>query len=187
MNFYLKSPEIVSRGSDVLEKEFVAQFDIRETQYSFPARIEAVFERHEMMSDCVLCKILAPIKGRERREDFRIQIALRMRIHAYSPDVTKFHVGENLCDCVSVDVSKNGMSVWCDYALPEEMDAQYTLEFKLNSGRIYLVPAKLRRHSRNTETRSYHYAYGFLFDFSSMPSKQEELLLDILEHKIRSK
>jgi c-di-GMP-binding flagellar brake protein YcgR len=186
LNFYLRSPEIVQSGESIIGNDFMAHFEIQTTQYSFPARIEKFFDRHDSHHDCALCRILGPIKGKDKREDFRIQIALRVRIFCYSDDHTKFHMGELMCEAVSVDVSKNGMSLWCDHMLPEELDARYTLEFKLNNGRTYLAPAKLRRHARNTETRSYMFVYGFLFDFTGMPTKQEDLLLDILEHKIRA-
>ena len=110
-----------------------------------------------------------------------------MRIHAYTDDYTKMYSNGWLCDAVSDDMSKNGIRLFCDYAIDAPLETIFTLEFTLHSGTPYLVPARLVRNSPNITTRSYNYDIGFSFDFTGMEDKHERLLLDIIEHKIKNR
>ena len=185
LKFHVICPEFLRNLDKYKETTPTIRILIGEVYYTFTAKILGKSERNEALLETLDFIAISPFKEEQRRNDFRIQIALKVKIHAYDDDYRKLYSGGWLCDSVSDDVSKNGIRLWADHTLPDELGTMYTLEFSLKTGWIYLVPAKLVRHGRNTATLSYKYDYGFIFDFTHMPDKKEKLLMDILEHKIR--
>jgi len=187
MQFYIICPDISRRIEQYKEKEPEVAFTANESYYKFKAKLLGVSAKKEAIHDSLEFRVITPFKEVQRREDFRIHIALKVRIHEYSDDYKKLYSKGWVCDALSEDVSKNGIRLWADYAVPAELGTLFTLEFSLKPGWIYMIPAVLNRLQPNTVTRSYNYDYGFIFDFSQMPDKQEKLLLDILEFKIKNR
>ena len=187
MSFRILCMEI-SRNIDIYhDSKPEAKFIVGENSYHFKSQLLGISEKKDAIHDSLEFQILTPFKAVALRQNFRIQINLKVRIHEYVDDYKKLYTNGWLCDAVSDDVSKNGIRLWCDHVLPDSVDSMYTLEFSIKQSWIYMIPAKLMRAAPNTATRSYHYDYGFNFDFSAMPDKQEKLLLDILEHKIKNR
>jgi len=187
MSFYVICPEIQKDLERFIETTPQVKFLAGELFYTFTASIVGKSQRSDAIHDTMDFKITTPFKEEQRRTDFRIEIALKVKIHSYVDDFRKLYTGEWLCEAVSSDVSKHGIRIFADQSLDGPLGTLYTLEFSLRTGWIYLVPAKLVRNQRNMETRSYAFDYGFVFDFTNMPEKEEKLLLDILEAKIRNR
>jgi hypothetical protein len=162
-------------------------FIVGDVSYKFNAALVKISERKETIHDAMEFKCISPIKDTPLRKNFRLQIALKVRIHNYTEDYTKMNADGWVCDAVSDDMSKNGIRLFTDTAIDSPLGTIYTLEFSLKHGSIYMVPAKLVRNKPNTSTRSYNYDIGFNFDFSGMNEKHERLLMDILEHKIKNR
>jgi len=187
MNFYMLCPEIVRNIETLTDSKVSVKFNGGKSDYTFTAQIMGKSARSDALHETSDFKILTAFKELPRRESFRIEITLQVKIHHYEDDFRRLYTGDWICDAVSADVSKNGIRLWADHTLSEDLEAMYTLEFSLRTGWIYLIPARLSRHERNLVTRSYHYDYGFIFDFTNMPEKREKLFLDVMAAKLRGK
>lgn len=187
MMFNIMCTEISRNIDNFVGKEPDVEFIVGDMSYTFKANLLGISEKKEAINDSLEFRITAPIKEVPLRKTFRIKIALKVRLHEYVNDYKKVYSNGWLFDAVSDDVSKGGIRLWCDYPIDDPIGTMFTLEFSLKSGWIYMIPAKLMRNQPNTETRSYNYDYGFVFDFSAMPDKQEKLLLDILEYKMKNR
>jgi hypothetical protein len=187
MMFYIIAPDI-SRNIDYYEEqEPQVQFLVGDSYFNFKAKCLGISEKKVAIHDSIEFRVLTPFKEVQRREDFRINIALKVRIHEFVDDYKKMYSNGWMCDALSDDVSKNGIRLFADYAIDAPQGSMFTLEFSLKEGWIYMVPAKLMRNQPNRATRSYNYDLGFIFDFSQIPDKQEKLLLEILEFKMKNK
>lgn len=187
MQFNVLCPEI-SRNIDIYQEAVPhVTFIAGENSYSFTATLLGINEKKDAIHDALVFRVATPFKATPLRQNFRIKVALKVRLHEYVDDYTKMYTNGWLFDTVSDDISKNGICLWCDYPIDEPIGTMFTLEFTLQTGRLYMVPAKLMRNQLNTATRSYNYEYGFNFDFSHQPDKQERLLLEILEYKIKNR
>lgn len=187
MAFYITCPEISRNVDKYIESEPKVEFIINDMSYIFDAKFLGVSDRKDAIYESLEFRITTPFKEVPLRKSFRIQIGLKVRLHEYVDDYKKLYSNGWLCDAVSDDMSKNGICLWCDYNIQEPIGTMFTLEFSLKTGILYMIPSKLVRAQPNTVTRSYNYDYGFVFDFTGMPDKQEKLLLDILEHKIKNR
>ncbi|MCL1884222.1 MAG: PilZ domain-containing protein [Defluviitaleaceae bacterium] len=167
------------------ESEPETQFQAGDSFYTFKSKLLGISEKKDAIHDSLEFKVITPFKETTQRSNFRIKIALRVRIHEYIDDFKKLYSDGWLFDAVSDDISKNGIRLFSDYATDAPQGTMFTLEFTLQSGVLYMIPAKLMRNQPNTATRSYNYDLGFTFDYSQMPDKQEKLILDILEYKIK--
>ena len=185
MQFNIICPEISRNYDNFHESEPDVQFIAGENYYNFKAKLLRISEKKDAIHDSLEFRIITPFKEVPMRSNFRIQITLKVRIHEYSDDYKKMYSNGWICDAVSDDMSKNGIRLWADHFVDAPQGSMFTLEFSLKQGIIYMIPAKLMRNQPNTTTRSYNYDYGFVFDFNQMEDKQEKLLLDILEHKIK--
>jgi len=185
MSFYVLCPEILKHIEELTNTQVMVKFFMGSSDYTFNAQILGKSLRTDALHETSDFKILTAFKETPRRENFRIDMQIKVKIHEYTEDYTKFYTGELLCDAVSVDVNKNGIRIFADYLLSKEPNAMYTLEFELRPGWRYLIPAKLLRNERNATTRSYAFDCVFLFDFTDMPEKREKLFLDIMEAKLR--
>ncbi|MCL2198859.1 MAG: PilZ domain-containing protein [Defluviitaleaceae bacterium] len=166
-------------------KDPLVSFILGDTSYSFKANLMKISENKDAIHDSIEFKAISPIKDEPLRKNFRVKIDLRVRIHEYVDDFKKHYTNGWMCDAISDDISKRGIRLFSDYRLDAPLDTPFTLEFSLMTGSIYLIPATLKRSQPNTVTRSYAYDYGFIFDFKDMAEKQENLILEILEYKIR--
>lgn len=162
-------------------------FILGDTQYTFKANLMRISENKDAIHDSIEFKAISPIKDEPMRKNFRVKIDLRVRIHEYVDDYTKHYTNGWMCDAVAEDISKKGIRLFSDYRLDDPINTPFTLEFSLMTGSIYLIPATLKRAQPNTVTRSYAYDYGFLFDFKEMEEKQENLILEILEYKMKTR
>ena len=187
MQFNLFCPEISRNVEKYIELEPEVQFIIGEHSYSCTAKFLKVSEKKDIVNETLIFRVVTPIKEKALRQNFRIQIKLKVQIHKYTDDYKQKYSAGWICDTVSDDMSKNGIRLWGDYYIEDPLDTKFTLEFSLQSGSVYMIPAVLKRNAQNTETRSYNYDYGFVFDFAKMPEKQEGLLLEILEYKIKNR
>jgi len=187
LQFYIVSPEIARNIQELKDREPEVSFIVNDVSYKFTAAIVRISEQKNTIHDALEFKAISPIKDTPLRKNFRLQIALNVRIHNYSDDYTKMNADGWVCDAVSDDMSKNGIRLFTDTAIDAPLGTIFTLEFTLKQSNIYMVPAKLVRNVSNTTTRSYNYDLAFNFDFSGMNEKHEKLLMDILEHKIRNR
>ncbi|MCL1863905.1 MAG: PilZ domain-containing protein [Defluviitaleaceae bacterium] len=180
-------PEISQSIEKFIDKEPEVIFILSDMSYSFKSTILKISDNKDAINDSIEFKCISPIKDEALRKNFRIKIDLRVRIHEYVDDFKKLYTNGWICDSLSDDISKRGIRLFSDYNLDAPVDTPFTLEFTLHTGTIYLIPATLKRSGPNTVTRSYHYDYGFVFDFKDMEEKQEKLILEILEYKIRNR
>lgn len=187
MSFYVLCPEILKHIEELTDTQISVKFHAGASDYSFNAKILGKSVRTDALHETVDVKVLTAFKETPRRENFRIELQIKVRLHEYTEDYTKFYTGDWICDGVSVDVNKNGIRIFADHCIDNAPEGMFTLEFELRQGWMNLIPAKLLRHQRNTTTRSYVYDYVFLFDFTHMPEKREKLFLDIMETKLRGK
>ncbi|MCL2217226.1 MAG: hypothetical protein FWB91_09435 [Defluviitaleaceae bacterium] len=183
MTFYVLCPEILKNIEELTGTQVNVKFHVNNTDYTFTAGILGKSTRTDALHETMDFKVLTAFKETPRRDSFRINMQIKVRIHYYIDDYTKFYTGDWVCDAITVDVNKNGIRIFSDYCL--EPEAMYTLEFELRTGWRNLIPSKLIRHEPNTTTRSYAYDYVFLFDFGDAPEKREKLFLDIMEAKMR--
>jgi len=185
MNFYIASLAISAEIDKYLESEPDVTFIVNEFSYSFKAKLMKISESREAINASIEFKVLTPIKETPLRNKFRIDIALKVKIHKYIDDFKVLYSDGLICEAVSENISKSGIRLWGDFLIDEPLDTKFTLEFTLKNGSLYMIPSLLKRNSPNYETRSYNYDYGFQFDFVQMPEKHESLILEILEHKIK--
>lgn len=186
LQFYIICPDISRNIDKFHEAEPQVHFIAGNNFYNFKAKLLGICDKKDAFHVSLEFKVISPFKEVLRRNDFRIKTSLKVRIHEYTDDLRKLYSNGWLCDAVSDDVSRNGIRLWADYPLDAQNGTMFTLEFFLKTGWIYMIPAKLMRNQPNSTTRSYSYDYGFNFDFSQIPDKQEKLILDILEHKIKN-
>jgi hypothetical protein len=187
MQFNIICLEISREIDRFLDTEPEVQFIIGENSYEFKAKILKISDKKEAINDSIEFRVITPFKEVPLRSTFRINVNMKVRIHEYVDDFKKLYSNGWLCDASSDDISKNGIRLWCDYALDAPLGSMFTLEFTLQTGSIYMIPATLKRSQPNTVTRSYNYDYGFVFDFKEMEDKQERLILEILEYKIKNR
>ena len=183
MSFYMQCYDILSKIDTMIGQTPTFKFYVQDKYYTFTGEILGKSAGYSM-SETVDIVIRTPIKEGTDRKEFRFETNMKVRIFDYAEDAKNLHAGDWICDAQSSDVSKKGIRLFCDHKLPESNDSLYTLEFKLTREGSYIVPAKLVRNQPNTATRSYNYDYGFLFDFSNDPERQEKLLMDLLYAKI---
>ena len=187
LRFALFCPEISRHVEQFVEREAEVQFIISDHSYACRTRFERVKEIKDAVNESLEFRVITPIKATPLRSNFRITLKLKVQIHSYADDFKKMYSDGWLCDVVSADMSKQGIRVWGDYLIEAPIDTKFTLVFTLQSGSVYMIPSLLKRSQQNYETRSYNYDYGFIFDFSNIPEKQEKLLLEILEYKIKNR
>jgi hypothetical protein len=187
MSFIITCPDISRHIDEFKEKEPEAKFIIEDHTYHFKAKVLGITEKQDAIHESLDFKVVSPIKGIPLRSNFRIKLLLKVRIHEYVDDFKKLYSNGWICDAVSEDISKDGIRLWSDYALGERKGDIFTLEFSLKDKTMYMIPIILKRSGPNTATRSYKYDYGFLFDFNNMPGRQEKLILDILEYKMKNR
>jgi len=188
ISFYIHCPDIQKNLEHYINTRPTLKFFSKESFYTFTGEILGKSERRNPLLETLDIKIVTPIKpAGTGRVDFRINIAFKVKIHSFVDEQKSLFLGDFLCDAISCDVSKGGIRIWADYDMIKQSGEKFTLVFSLNSDSTYFVPAQLIRAQNNTFTRSYYFDYGFVFDFSSMPERQEKLLIDILEAKIRLK
>ncbi|MCL2840845.1 MAG: hypothetical protein FWE05_08735 [Defluviitaleaceae bacterium] len=187
MNFYVICPDILKSIDSLINAQVKIQFRCGNIQYSFNGQIVKKSNRKDVIHETAEIKVLTAFKESPRRESLRMEMQTKIRIHDYVDDLTKFYSGDMICEGLSVDVNKNGIRIFADHALSHEPNARYTLELELRSGWPYFIPAKILRYQENKVTRSYHYDYVFLFDFTKEPEKREKLFLDIMEWKLKGK
>lgn len=159
-------------------------FTVSGKTYTFTGEILGRSTRKHSMVDTFDVRIRTPFKEITEPREFRIETNMRVRIFNYVEDVKNLHASDWVCDAQANDISKKGIRLWSDYKLGAPKDTCFLLEFKLTRDGSYWVPAKLVRAQPNTATRSFNYEYGFTFDFSKDPERQERLLMDLLYAKI---
>ncbi|MCL2048551.1 MAG: hypothetical protein FWG87_07465 [Defluviitaleaceae bacterium] len=187
LSFYVFCPEFSRNVEKYLDTEPKAQFIVGENMYTFTARLTNANQKKDAFLEAVEFRAVSPIKQSPLRSSFRMKVTLKVGIHRYNEDFKQLYSDGLICEAVSSDTSKGGICVWSDYWLDAPTDTKFTLELSLQQGKIYMLPAFLKRAGENTETRSYNYEYGFVFDFSEAPEKRDSLLLEILEYKIRNR
>ena len=154
MQFNILCPQI-SKNIDIYkDKQPTVEFLSGETYYNFKAKILGVSARKEAIHDSLEMVVVTPFKEAQRREEFKINIALKVRIHDYNDDFKKLYSSGWVCDALSDNVSKNGIRLWADYALDATVGTMFTLEFSLRTGWIYMIPARLTRSKPNTATHT---------------------------------
>jgi hypothetical protein len=187
MQFYIICTAISGDYEKFENSEPKVEFIFGENSYNFTAKLLGITDKKDAINQSLEFRVITPFKEVPLRSNFRIQINLKVKIHEYVNDFKKRYSNGWICDAVSDDMSKNGIRLWADTTLSHEQGTLYTLEFSLQTGVVYMVPAKLMRNQPNLVTRSYNYDYGFVFDFTGMEDKQEKLILEILEYKIKHK
>jgi hypothetical protein len=187
ISFYIIAPEISRSADHYTEMEPDVQFLSGESYFNFKAKCLGLTEKKEAIHDSLEFKVITPFKEVQRREDFRINIALKVRIHEHSDDFKKMYSNGWLCDALSEKKNKNGIRLFADYKITTPPGTYYTLEFSLKDGIFYMIPSRLMRNIPNKVTRSYNYDLGFVFDFTEIPDKREKLLLEILEYKMKNR
>jgi hypothetical protein len=187
LQYHVFCPEILRNIDIYLEAEPLTEFIIGDKSYNFKSKLLRATEQKNALNESLELRVISPFKEVPLRKSFRIQIALKVRVHEYSDDFKKLYSNGWLIDAVSDDMSKNGICLWSDHLIDAPIGTMFTLEFALKHGKMYMVPSKLMRNQPNATTRSYNYEYGFVFDFTDMPELQEKLLLEILEFKIKNR
>jgi hypothetical protein len=185
MQFYIVSLAISGDIDRYIDTEPEVSFILNEFSYSFKAKLLGISESKDAIHASLEFRVLTPIKQAPLRSKFRIDIGLKVRIHKFIDDYKAMYSDGLICESLSENISKSGIRLFCDYLIDEPLDTKFTLEFTLQNGSLYMIPSILKRNSPNYETRSYNYDYGFAFDFDLMPEKHENLILEILEHKIK--
>ena len=186
MNFYVHCPEIFRDIDEFINKNPTIKFFAGENFYTFTAEIMGKSERKNSMLDTVDILIKTAFKEGAQRKEFRMNVNMKVKIHSYVDSAKTLFLGDWICDALAEDISKSGIRLWADYKLDVPQATLFTLEFSLARDKSYFIPASLMRSQPNTATRSYNYDYGFVFDFSQIPEKQEQLLMDILVSKIKN-
>ncbi|MCL2224966.1 MAG: PilZ domain-containing protein [Defluviitaleaceae bacterium] len=186
MQFYIVSPAISRNYAEYHEAEPTVSFTVADKAYSFTAKLLKISDQKEAINEALEFRVVSPIKEEPLRKNFRLEVALKVRLHEYTDDYTKLHSNGWVCDAVSVDMSKSGIRLFSDYALDAKIGDIYTLEFALGKDKIYMIPARLVRNKVNTTTRTYAYDIGFGFNYEGAdPTKHEKLMMDLLEYKIQ--
>ncbi|MCL1844777.1 MAG: PilZ domain-containing protein [Defluviitaleaceae bacterium] len=185
LTYKIFCPEIARNVDYYIESEPETEFFHAGSFWNFKSLLVGVTSNREVVQqEAIEFKVISPIKETKQRVDFRIQIKMQVTLHTFIDDPSVLYANGWVCDAISDDISKSGIRIFSDYALTEPLGTVFTLGFTLKNN-IYMIPATLIRNSPNTTTRSYHYDQGFSFNFTDMEDRQEKLILDILEHKIK--
>ena len=188
MSFYIHCPDIQEKLDKFVNTQPLMTFFGKESFYTFTGLILGKSDRKNHALDTIDVKIITPFKSSGTgRVDIRINITFKVKIHHFVDDQKNLFLGDFICDTISNDVSKGGIRLWADHDLIKNKDQMFTLVFSLSHDWTYFIPAQLVRCQPNLVTRSYYFDYGFTFDFSTMPERQDKLLMDVLEAKIRLK
>ena len=186
MQFYLHCPEILSEIDSFINREPTMKFFVSDKCYTFTALITGASNRRPPALRTIDIKIISPIKeGETGRADIRINLSMQVRVHHHDEDPKSLFLGDMICNSKSVDISKSGIRLWADANLIAHKGNYLTLAFSISKDWTYIIPSKLLRAEKNRTTLSYAFDYGLQFDFSTMEHRQEKLLMDILESKIR--
>ena len=185
LKFYLHCPDIVNNISELAKTMITIEYTIKDSIYSFTAEVIGKSERTVWGRETVDMVIKTPIKETSRREDFRVNIGVKVRIFSFTNNRERFYTGEQLCEAISDDLSKNGARIWSDRFLDVPPNTMFTLEFAQPLRSTHIIPARLVRSQQNTTTRTYNYDYGFAFDFPHSTDQQDKLVVDALEAKLR--
>ncbi|MCL2357727.1 MAG: hypothetical protein FWC70_11370 [Defluviitaleaceae bacterium] len=177
-------PEIARNVDYYIDTEPATNFFHNGSDWDFKSQLLGVSSKRDAIHEAIELKVVTPLKETKQRIDFRIQIKMKITLHTFIDDPSMLYAGGWICDALIDDVSKSGVRVFSDYALTEPLGTVFTLEFTLKNN-MYMIPATLVRNQSNTTTRSYHYDQGFNFDFKGMEDRKDQLILDILEHKIK--
>lgn len=132
--------------------------------------------------DSYVFVVLSEFKTEPRRSIVRIEMAFKTRLQEITADGGK---GTALYEGMSGDVNMNGIRVFTDVKVDAPQGSTFMVSFSLIPGYFFNIPAKMLRSGPNMANRSYAYDSGFLFDFTNMPDKQDKLVMDILEAKLR--
>lgn len=184
LRYSILCPDLVRYVDIYTEAEAETQFFHNGSYYDFKSLFIGISDRKDAIIESLEFRVVTPIKETKQRSSFRIQLNMKVSLHKYVNDPSKLYSDGWICDALSDDISKNGIRIFSDYALTEPLGTVFTLEFSLKNI-IYMVPVVLIRNQPNSTTRSYHYDQGFSFNFDGMEDRQEKLILDILEHKIK--
>ena len=185
MNFHMYCQDMLKDADALAETVVTIECGIKDAHCSFTAEILGKSERPAWARETFDMRIKTPIKVIPRRETFRVEIKMKVKIHAYKDNKEDFFTGEQLCEAITEDVSRGGVRVWSDLTLDVPQGALFVLEFSSPLRATYLVPARLMRNLQNTATRAYNYDFGFAFDFSANPEQQDVFIMDVVEAKLR--
>jgi len=186
MCFYIHCQDIFSKLEKFIDAKATMKFFAKDSFYTFTGQIIGKSERKNPTLETLDVRIMSPFKPVDLgRTDFRINITFKIKIHSFVDDQKSLFLGDFICDSISNNVSKSGICIWADNDLNKNKGEMFTLVFSVFPEWTYFAPAKLVRCQQNQATRSYSFEYGFAFDFSATPERQEKLLMDILEAKIR--
>jgi|GEM_PF-843019 len=187
MRFYIVCPDISRNFENFAQSKPNVTFVNGENLYRFDAKILGISDKMDAINNSIEFEITSPIKAEALRQNYRIKIMLKVRIHKYTEDYKKRHADGLICEAVSDDMSKQGIRLFTDHDIPDPLGTIFTLEFSLKPGIVYMIPAKLVRNDQNTTTRTYLYDIGFSFDFSGVTDMHEKILLEIIEYKIKNR
>ena len=185
LNFHIHCSELLNKIDTYVNSEVEIKFLVKDSLYGFKAEILSRSGYTAWGRETVDLVIKTPIKELPRREDFRMNIKVKVKIHDFVDNKEMFYTGREICEAVSDDLSKNGARIWCDRHLDVPLNTMFTLEFTHPLKSTHLIPAKLVRSQQNTITRTYNYDYGFAFDFTKSADIQEQLVVDCFEAKLR--
>ena len=185
MQFYVICLEISREIGMYEETQPKVEFVANDKTYSFEAKLLGISEKKDAIHDSLEFRVVTPFKEVKYNKVFKISIGMKVRLHEYIDDYKKMYSDGWICDAVSDSISKKSIRLWGDYAIDDPIGTTFTLEFSLKHGFFYMIPAVLVGNQINTSTRTYLYDYYFDFDFSQMPDREDKLIMEILEYRMR--
>jgi len=183
--FYIKSRDIAENISNYVDTEAEFKYFDNGIFYMFTGKFvgkSSLAGTSDMIVDVVALTLLREVP---RRNDIRISIRAKIKVHEFDGNRANAFLGSYIGDGITDNISKSGIRIWSNSELNQTEMPIYTLEIDIPFGDVYYIPAKLIYSQLNTIAVRYKFDYGLSLDFTHLPNMQELLIKDVLEARMR--
>ena len=186
--FFIFCPELLACLSEYIGASVSVEFAINDQLFKSECRISDKGGRRKNYDTITLESVSGFLAGSRRSSD-RFDIQVLTNIFNYCDNKSTDFKGEFICDSISSNISKGGMSLSSRRRLKDIDDSMYTLEFSVRPNSLfsyYYIPSKIVRSGRSISAFSSGYEYGFVFFFDQLPDVQKRLFNDLFNTKLLS-
>jgi hypothetical protein len=190
-SFFADSEQLSAQLSELPpDARFKSTFWLRDNMYTFETRVLAAADH--LGSYMLLLEQLTPIAVTSRRSDIRNEMRIIVNLYEIEPDVVGQAPYRILPDCEpsytaeTFDISAGGFCLVSNDPLDSGAHL-FLAEFCLAGKHDFLLPVRLLRAGNCPQTVLFHFDYGFLFIFDSIPDEKTRIAAAITDTLFRTR
>ena len=184
--FYIHNREICANTNSYIDKVVNVVIIIRDLVYKVECRVLGKGGKKHIY-DTVLLEASGDLEQSSRRASVRFDIRTQTKVYEYDNDPALGFKGRFLCNCISSDISRDGIRIFANEWISADKGALFVLDFSVIPDSIfsfYSIPAKVVRSRRNVNIFTYPYDYGLKFALDDISDVKDKLFSDIFKLRL---